>query len=531
MKKTKFLATMVSAITFVVSGVGMAGCGGNKKAVDTDQHLEMYVLNIGLGYEWAPAIADAFAKEAWVKEKYPNFSYSYSFNDEWDFASDRMKAGKAVNTADILFGNNLQTLYNTTKDGAPVLTDLTAIANEQVIGENVLFKDKLYPEFVAPNTNPDTGEFITVPWGIGYQGLLYNETILTNLGFEVPVTTKEFLDICEAIKTRTPDATYNEDYAVIGCYTSDYWANAFPIWWAQYEGMEEYTNFFNGLSEGKLSRDIFKQTGRLKSLEALHDTLSKTNGYTTENSGVYQFMEAQTNFLMGKGVFYMCGDWFDYEMRAIAPGLQKTYDYDVRLMRMPVLSSVREKTSIESDEKMAALIREIDEGKAYADITVTGISEKDYNTVKTARSINNLGGGVTNMAVPSYATAKELALDFVRFFATDKAQEIFARTTYGGSTGFKYDPKVSNPTLYNELSLVNRDKFDILNGDITILPGTSAFPLVYKGGLTTSVYMIDADSFAHMFGTTTKTAKDFFDYDSDYMTTDRWNMLLSMSGY
>ena len=70
MKKTKFLATMVSAITFVVSGVGMAGCGG-KKAVDSDQHLEMYVLNIGLGYEWAPAIADAFAKEAWVKKNIP----------------------------------------------------------------------------------------------------------------------------------------------------------------------------------------------------------------------------------------------------------------------------------------------------------------------------------------------------------------------------------------------------------------------------------------------------------------------------
>ena len=352
----KLLATMAAVMTVVTSGVGMVGCNG-KKTVDTDQHLEMYVLNIGLGYEWAPAIADAFAKEAWVQEKYPDFSYSYNFNDEWDFASDRIKAGKAVNTADILFGTGLQTLYNVKKDGQLVLESLEGIANETVMGESVKVKDKLYPEFVEPNTNPDTGDLITVPWGIGYQGLLYNETILNNLGFEVPVTTQEFLNICQAIKERTPDTTYGENYAVIGCYTDDYWANAFPMWWAQYEGMEEYTSFFNGISEGKLSKDIFLQTGRLKSLEAMHDTLSKSNGYTTENSGIYTFMEAQTNFLMGKGVFYMCGDWFDYEMRAIAPGLKKTYGYDMRLMRMPVLSSVREKTSIESDEKMAALIR------------------------------------------------------------------------------------------------------------------------------------------------------------------------------
>lgn len=527
--KKRFLATMVAATTLVMSGVGMAGC--KPEVVDSDQHLEIYVLNIGLGYEWAPAIADAFSKESWVQEKYPEFSYSYDFNDEWDFASDRIKAGKAINTADILFGNNLQTLYNTKKDGELVLTSLEEIAKETVLGEEVVYEEKLYPEFLTPNKSPDTDELVTVPWGIGYQGLLYNETLLTELGFEVPVTTKEFLDICQAIKTRTTDETYGENYAVIGCYNDDYWQNAFPIWWAQYEGVEEYTNFFQGISEGKLSKDIFLQTGRLKALEALHDTLSKSNGYTTENSGIYEFMDAQTNFLMGKGVFYMCGDWFDYEMRAIAPGLKKTYDYDIRLMQMPVLSSVREKTSIDSDEKMAELIREIDAGKAYAEISIEGISQKDYNTVKTARSIQNLGGGVTNMAVPSYATAKELALDFVRYFATDKAQEIFARTTYGGSTGFKYDPKTKNEALYNELSLLNRDKYDILNGEITILPGASRFPLVYKGGLTSTVYMIAQDSFAHMFGTTTKTAKEFFDYDAEYMTTDRWNMMLSMTGY
>ncbi|MBR1867588.1 MAG: hypothetical protein IJ800_03305, partial [Clostridia bacterium] len=219
------------------------------------------------------------------------------------------------------------------------------------------------------------------------------------------------------------------------------------------------------------------------------------------------------------------------------PSLKKTYNYDMRLMRMPVISSIREKTSITNDETLAAVIRAIDAGKTYEDLGISGVSESDYNTVFKARNIHNLGGGVSNMAVPSYASAKELALDFVRYFATDKAQEIFIEKTYGGSSGFIFDLKVKNPSLYDKVSLINRDKFDFISDkNVTVMPGTTIYPLVYKGGLG-NLHAMQYDSFAHKFGTPDATTGEYvtgeslYNADIEYYTESRWKVLLSMSGY
>lgn len=530
--KKKMMSVLCALLAVFFCASGAAGC--KEQTIDTDQHLEIYVLNVGYGYEWAEELAKAFSQKDWVKAKYPEFSYKVNYNDDWDFAAERIKAGGTVNTADILFGSSLQKLYNTTLGGQPVLTDLGDLMEETVMGEEIVYQDKIYPDFLKTNVNPDTGTAIAVPWGTSYNTLIYNETLFNALGFEeIPVTTKEFVDILKAVKNRVPDDTYSYSHAIIGCYNVNYWKNAYTLWWAQYQGVQGYTDFYNGVSEGKLSRDIFRQLGRLRSLEAMDEILDGRNAYIDPSSGVYEFMEAQTNFLMGNGIFYMCGDWFDYEMRAISPGLQELYPYTMRAMRMPVLSSVRENTGIASDEIMADLIREIDEGKSYDELENVNVSETDYDTVKAARSLNDFGGGILNAVVPSYATAKDLALDFLRYFATDEANEIYASVTKGASTGFIYDLETKAPDVFAEISPVERDKFTVMNGEnLEFLPNQDIFPLVYKGGLL-PLKAIEYNSYENVFGRTDGTrqsAQDLYDYDIEYYSGSRWDLLVSMSG-
>lgn len=546
--KKKMMTVVCSVLAAIFALAGTTAC--REQVIDTDQHLEIYVLNVGYGYEWAEELAKSFAEKDWVKEKYSEFSYKVNYNDDWDFAAERIKAGGTVNTADILFSSSLQKLYNTTRDGQPVLADLSGLMEETVMGENVVYEDKIYPDFMKNNVNPDTGKAIAVPWGTTYNTLIYNETLFQALGFEeLPVTTYEFVNVLKEVKARTPDDTYPYSHAVIGCYNVNYWKNAYTIWWAQYQGVQGYTDFYNGVSEGKLSRDIFNQLGRLRSLQAMDEILDGRSAYIDSSSGVYEFMEAQTNFLMGNGLFYMCGDWFDYEMRAIAPGLSELYPYTFRAMRMPVISSIVEKLDLyeetaaydelsdakkaEYDAVLSALIAEIDAGKAYDELENAEIGERDYNTVKAARSLNDFGGGILNAAVPSYATAKDLAIDFLRYFATDEANEIYASVTKGASTGFIYDLETEAPEVFRQISPVERDKFTVLKGeDVVFLPNPDSFPLVYKGGLL-PLKAIEYNSYENVFGRTDDTrqsARDLYEYDIEYYKGSRWDLLVSMSG-
>lgn len=533
-KMIRFFAA-VTALTLCVSG--LAGCK-TKPVQDDDQHLEIYVLNVGYGHEFVPALAQAFGELDWVKEKYPSYSYSYKFNDDWDYARDQIKQGPTVNTADVLFGDNVQRLYETMYKNQPVLTDLDGIMQETVMGEDVKYIDKIYSDYIPINTDPNTGHMIAVPWGMSLSSLLYNETVFNALNVgELPVTTDGFVEVLKAVKAKNgQDSAYKYSWALTGCDAVNYWKNAFTYWWAQYQGLEEYQNFYRLASEGKISRSVFEQQGRLKALTAMEEILSGANGYINPSTGSYNFMSAQTNFLMGNGIFYMCGDWFDYEMRAHIPGLQaQGYDYDFRIMRMPMLSSVREGTSIPSDEKLADLIRLIDAGKTAedAEVLATGATKADFNKIKTARALADFGGGQLNGCIPSYATAKNLAMDFLRWLATDDANRIYAEVTKGASMGFIYDLEADAPEVYAKIAQMERDKFELLKSeDVKFLPSYDSFPTVYKGTLM-PLQAIQYKSYETVFGRTDdgfQSAAELYQYDIDYYANDsRWTLLLNMS--
>ena len=104
-------------------------------------------------------------------------------------------------------------------------------------------------------------------------------------------------------------------------------------------------------------------------------------------------------------------------------------------MKTPVISSIIEKcTTIPDDDTLSKVIDAIDAGEeSYGQV-----SAEDFAKVKEARKIVLPVGNHTIM-IPAYATAKEVAKDFVRYLATDGANNVFMEYSNGASMPFNYD--------------------------------------------------------------------------------------------
>lgn len=448
---------LVLALSMAFGVFGVAGC----KRDDSDNTLEVHSWTAGYGTDWLVNLLKAFGQEEWVKEKYPEFKYELVLNDNQSFASNRIPLGER-NTIDLFFG-----IYAPGLHGSKYLLDLTDVLfNSEVPGEGILYKDKV-EDFVldAIGTQTSSGtKYYFIPWSPSFGGMIYNKTILEDeLGFKTPNTTNELLAIMESVKNlggTNPAYPYTTSIISSNISYADYF---FPVWWAQYEGVAGFDDFYSAIDYDGVrdSSNVLLQTGRLKSLEVFHDIYNEDNGYYDRTSLNYEFIQGQVRLIRGQGLFMVNGDWFAQEMKShIEQHKQNGYDYDLRVMKNPVVSAIVEKTpslaSVASqqgksnDEILSMVIDEVDQGKTSSDIS--GISQDDFEFIRQARGVTfaNIVGAATY--IPSYASAKELAIDFLRFMATDKGCGIYAGNTTGGRTPFKFDIQQDAPEVYEELS-------------------------------------------------------------------------------
>ena len=159
--------------------------------------------------------------------------------------------------------------------------------------------------------------------------------------------------------------------------------------------------------------------------------------------------------------------------------------------------SIEKTPSITSEEALRAVIRAIDAG--FEDIRsalegnfeglelVTTVTDKDYQKIVDARGITHAIGSLHQAGVPSYAKGKQIAFDFLRFMATDKAQEIYMKATEGASLPFEYDVKEKNLALYNSFSQIQKDRLDMVYDSVhgmTVLPDPGSFALVKWGNMS-----------------------------------------------
>ncbi len=498
----KAVSVAVAALLAGTSLAALAGC----KQVDSDnpETLEVYVCNLGYGYQWAEQMLNAFKEEAWVKEKYPNLQVAFS----QDAVEQNPKNWLTNNSTDydVIMCTNLEGYLGEGKS----TVDLTQLVYEQKVpGEDVTFAEKMFDSVLESNRDPSsTAEdphYYTATFASGMTGIAYNATVLAELGFEEPNTTDELFAICESIATgkyvagasgnyKVGDSVkkevYSSDTAFITYGVSAYVNYLVEAWWAQYEGVENYVNYFKGMdSDGNLTSAVVNQTGKRKALEVTDEMMDYTSLVASAERDAYR--RAQNAVVLGTALFMANGDWFDTEERdfaANAPGAG-----EVRLMNAPVVSSIRDHTpSIKNDATLSLVVEAVDSGcntiaeaeEMFSELADKDITDTDFQTVHDARMLVYSIGPRHNIVIPECSPAKELAADFILYMATDKSLETYASVTGGASLPFDYDYE-QNATLWNKFSAMQQQRLTLFTDpDLNIMPNVAMYPLVLRGGFS-----------------------------------------------
>ena len=400
------------------------------------------------------------------------------------------------------------------------------------------------------NSTAEDPRYYTATFASGMTGIAYNATVLEKLGFEEPNTTDELFAIAESIRTGTyvegargsytagaalDRSVYSSESAFVTYGVSAYINYTVETWWAQYEGVDNYINYFQGMSDGVLSSAVTRQTGRLKALEATEEMMEYTRLYPSAERDAYR--RAQNEVVMGQSLFMANGDWFDLEERDFAnsaPGAG-----EVRLMNAPVLSSIRDKApSIPDDAALALVIEAIDGGctsiseaeAQYPELKGKNITEADFGTVYDARMVVYSIGPRHNIVIPECSPAKEVAADFILYMATDKCLETYASETGGASLPFDYDYE-QNETLWNGFSAMQKQRLKLFTQpDLNIMPNAVKYPLVLRGGFSA---WTPCDNPGYEIQISGSSAQDIYNKVIQYWTennSSRFNVACSQAG-
>ena len=527
----------------------LVGCKKDDVNHNDPNVFEVFVYSAGYGHQWCIDLLDAFQEEEWVKEKYPELTVKFTKGELNTQAGTYLSSGRA-NPYEIIFGQNLQRYQG---PGEVALDITEEVYNSYVPGEDIKVVDKLTDSartsFVYRDVDAVEDSYYLFPYADGMTGIVYNETRLNKLGFSVPNTTDELLDILAQVKAlggTNPDYPYT--YSFVSYGSSPYVVYLINALWAQYEGYDNYVNFFNGIDgeTGARSSNIFLQQGRLEALKFIEEIMPSSLGYTNVNAdpGRSAFMDTQTRLILGNGLFMANGDWFDNEMRAIYDGLVDSYGSadTIKMMKTPVLSSIRNKkgvTTIPDDATLSKIVAAVD-----ADVTwenrsseLSSVNAKDWETVRAARKVIYSIGPGHNGVIPKHAAGKEIAVDFLRYMATDKALSIYMKATLGASLPFKYDVTVSDPELYDSFAPFQKDRIAYFNTGVDVLPSESSFPLVTFGTLQAFASAggnpVSKITTGYGKGNYSSVAERIFQEEYGYWTANgsaNWNLCLQTAG-
>lgn len=585
----KRILTAVLAVVVGCSTVfGLAGC--NKKD-DNPQTLEIFMENFGYGVDWINPIIEAFQQEDWVKEKYPDLKIPKPETlVSQGAAVNRVIAGAMSNSADLLFGTTTASGWVARSDGSRALfEELSDVYNSTVPGENIAFKEKMIPSILSwvqqDYDNVGAENYYIYPWVNGYIGMLYNRSKLNEMygadGYTIPRTTDEFVSLADRIvdtMQADPDkyGGNDADAPFITAVGVTYTDSTVQTWWAQYETWEGYERYWLGEDErGVSSPSMLSQKGKLYAYKA-YEELVGAPGQPNEagdnlvvvknyRGGQYlTFDKVQARYIGGKGIFMPNGDWFDIEMRnAVTAG----FTYDIDFMQTPILSAVSEKLSYYDAADKAAADAAIEDGyyaltkekrAAYDELlrkvvdcvdgkcTESQVAElytaKGKDASKVSDDVAYVRGARSLMTqlegheafIPSYATAKDVAKDFLRFMATDKAIKLFMQATDGCSTPFTFDVAEKAPELSETFTTIQTTRHAIVNKG-RVLPVKTGYRLGSLGGLSMSRNPSGGleRKFMSEKARDRMSAEEMWQYDIDYYTKNdnaMWNDMLKAAG-
>ena len=450
MKKfISLLLTMVSV--FAAFALTACSCGSNEDG--GENVIQINYWKAGLGDEFFKSIVEEFKKDN------PEYDVKVDYKEDFSDFGTKIKLGEKYNHVDLYFGTIPDPSYN-----RDYLEPLNSVLTEVNTGETKKVGEKI-DSYLLDNAKYWDDNYYSLPYGGGICGIVYNNKLMQEVLADHPDlkinTTKELERLVDYI-----DEKYGQDRKAFIHFKGGYWNYVQDVWQAQYDGLEEYENFYRlGAAADTIGKEnetpnkdvLLRDDGRQKVLEVLDNLLYKGTNVVS-GSNTMEHTDAQTKFLNGQAVMMCNGAWLVNEMK----GVGATYT-DFRVMRTPVISTITEKLEKNmGDPTLSAIIDKIDAGKEYSDPEVSVLcSENDYNRIKQARSLIWQVFSEHGACIPNYATAKEGAKLFVKYYFSDKAQKIFNDTVHI-ALPFTYD-KAENEPDTSSWTNFEKDMYDYAN--------------------------------------------------------------------
>lgn len=467
--KKKLLTIFIAVVMlFTVTACGEGGVfdlGGNNSGT-----INVVVYEAGYGTEWLKSLASEYKKRTGVKV---NVSVSYVSGEiESQLRSNTLKQDIVMPLSSSIYEHQSK------------FADLSDVYNAVPEGEDEAIKDKMNQNIYAwHQSNGETIRFMN--WIESVCTLFYNKTTLDKVfgenAYQLPRTTDELGEFADQIKNKSGNTVYPFTYSTAASYLD------YPVttWWAQYEGLDNWNDYFKGYYTDGTGERALDQTGdvllnmpgRSKALDVADTVLSKSSGNVHAHAEKMSHTEAQITFL-GQGyggntdlkevAMMFNGDWLENEM-AVYLGYKWS---DIRLARMPVISSIVEKLENTSmnDAELRELISAIDSGAT----SLAGVSANDFNKVKQARLMAFTNTFDHSVAVLESSTKKDMAKAFLVFMASDAGQKIYAEQLGGLTQSYGYTPESST------ISAFAQSRHTLFGNEFVPVSLGSSSPLYYS---------------------------------------------------
>ncbi len=518
----------------------LAACGGDgggnldgdgNVVTDKSKILDIGVWNAGNGIGYIQALAEDF------KSTHPGIAINISAksgNSGSGLFYNTIETGAAANDIDLYFAYGPKYLQYVTGEYASnkLLEPLDEVLNYTVPGESKTIKEKIGNNILDvltfDNGTEDTSDDVTyaVPFSNSYRGIVYNAKLFKQYNLTVPRTTNELKALVDTAIETTPfngetkgaSATAKKTVFI---HLPGYWEASVIGWWLQYEGAEEFNNYWTfknvDITNMSTQKENYYQDGLKKSLQALYDLITP-DGATYNGSNTLDYMTLQSRFLESEdALMYSCGSWLETEMKKGEDFNASIMD-NFKMMKLPVLSDVKDKLSEgnRTESKLRELIDYVDGVTTEKPVWAT---EKDVETVSFARNCYTNQTASGTATIPSYSPAKELAKEFLKYFYSDRALKIYAQSQH---TALPVKP--DNENLYADIDQTGWSAFSTSVFELTLnIDGyvgmNQNHPLYYRTGLTELFQSKAEASFTNSSKTDQKNVTQFLD--------EEWSKLMA----
>lgn len=482
MKKTRILSVAMSACMLAGSVFSLASCdmlfnnGGTGGKVGV---LKIEAFEGGGGGTYVQALADAY------NVYNPEVTIEVDCNPLVPESAPTALEAKS-SSADIymLNGLNIGSLCENAEGALEPLNDVYASKpkTDEEQGDKTI-EELITPEILSSmkyggDREPYVGNYYATPTGSNPHSLIINKTSMDSIfgagNWEVPRTTQELIDLCDAIKAKSPKVTIagaQEDvYAFMYAGNAlEYWRYMWYPWIAQYDGVDVYNDALSCRIDGVYNKDAYFSDGKTEAMEALEVLLKRANGYCHPDSMSNKHTTVQKYFMQGKAAMMVCGDWIESET-------ETDYHPELMMVRAPVISALGEKLGI-TEEQLRETVAAVDEGK----ISVAGVAADDFEAVADARSIVFTLANTQIAVIPSTSVNKDIAKDFLRFLYTKEGFDIYAKET-GGSRLPINDYKL-NEDLVSNMTTFGKSVKELAEGKTQYIYTGSNDPIKYRVGL------------------------------------------------